>query len=573
MRQRAYESSRHAYESIYAQMVAASQDAIIVLNYDGIVTVWNEMAERLFGFRADEAIGRMLTELFVPKRYCRAHLAGFNHFRNTGQGPLVGHTTKMVALRKDGAEFPIELTLSSIRFADKWNVIGIIRDTTAGQERDPAVLGRAAVLTAINRVFEQALVCESEEALGKTCLAVAEEVTASKFGLLGDLDEQGRFHVIAIDAPGWESGKRADDGAPDAVADMPIRGVARATIRDGISRIVNGRDAIAQHPDRAEVPQARPTVDTFLGVPLKDADKTIGIIGLGNKEGRYTVDDQENIEALAAAVVQALKYKRAEIQIKQLNERLDVRTLELEAADEELEAFSQSVSRDLNAPLIFAQILSDDHAGQLDADGRHLLGIMQGSALRMAQFIDELLTFARIGRKWLRIVDIDMAGLVHEVLEQLQLSAPGGAARVEVKALPDGRGDPALIHEVFVQLLSNAAKFSLAREHPVIEVGGKTERDENMYYVKDNGIGFDKASAGNLFETFQRAHGGREFDGSGIGLALVQRVVRRHGGRVWAEGKPNKGAKFWFTLPVEARAAAYASPGRDPAGREGSRSS
>jgi len=220
----------------------------------------------------------------------------------------------------------------------------------------------------------------------------------------------------------------------------------------------------------------------------------------------------------------------------------------------ELEAFAYSVSHDLRAPLRaidgFSQVLLEGHGDRLDKEGERVLNVIRDNTVRMGELIDDLLNFSRLGRKEVEKKDISMEKMTRDVFDELKVSAPEGKVKLHMKELPPAWGDESLIREVLANLLSNAIKFSKNQEVSVIEVGGKLENDENIYYVKDNGVGFDMKYVSKIFDVFQRLHSQEEFEGTGIGLAIVQRIIHRHGGRVWAEGKINKGATFYFTLPL-----------------------
>jgi len=228
---------------------------------------------------------------------------------------------------------------------------------------------------------------------------------------------------------------------------------------------------------------------------------------------------------------------------------------ELRQRTEELEGFTYSVSHDMRAPVRaidgFTRILIEEYAGSLDDEGRRLLEIVRQNTEKMGQLIDGLLALSRLGREKLVFSDIDMTEVAKTAFEEQK--AAGGRERniaCHIDPLPVAYGDKRLITQVFQNLLANAIKFTRNEESSTIEIGHKTEGSDNVYFVRDNGVGFDMNYAEKLFGTFQRLHAANEFEGSGIGLATVRRIIDRHGGRVWAEAETNKGATFYFSLPV-----------------------
>jgi len=251
---------------------------------------------------------------------------------------------------------------------------------------------------------------------------------------------------------------------------------------------------------------------------------------------------------LYARLVTAHAGERRERQLVQL------RTAELTAVNQDLEAFSYSVSHDLRAPLRavrgYVTILEEDFGARLDGEPRRLLGVIQDRASRMEQLIEDLLAFARLGRQRLALTSVPLDDLVRQSVEDLRPACDGREVTFNVEPLGRVEGDPALLKQVLVNLLANAVKFTRTRHPAVVEVGRRTETEgAAAYYVRDNGVGFDRARAEKLFGVFQRFHSPAEFEGTGVGLAIVQRVVERHGGRVWAESAPGEGATFYFTLP------------------------
>lgn len=270
-----------------------------------------------------------------------------------------------------------------------------------------------------------------------------------------------------------------------------------------------------------------------------------------------------SLNSLLPVLTRALAMRRLRIENEQLAASLRERTLELEranvgltAVNSELEAFSYSVSHDLRAPLRavrgFAEIFQEDHGANLAADGQELIAKVLDGAKRMDQLIDDLLALSRSARQPLRRARIDMEGLARRVAAQLAPPAAERAVEVVIGRLPDCDGDASLLEQVFVNLLSNAFKFTRGRADARIEVGHALEDGEPAYFVRDNGAGFDPKHAFRLFGAFQRLHRASDFEGTGIGLSIVQRIVSRHGGRIWAHGKPGAGAAFFFTLPPAA---------------------
>ena len=269
------------------------------------------------------------------------------------------------------------------------------------------------------------------------------------------------------------------------------------------------------------------------------------------------LDDTGAVEFLVFSLSDVTDRKKAEDEVHRLNEELEMRvqrrTAQLEAANRELESFSYSVSHDLRAPLRaidgFSGILLKDHARQLDGEGQRLLAIIRANTRQMGQLIDNLLAFSRLGRREMQVASLDMESVVRDAAAELLTTL--GDRRVEwrLHPLPSARADRALIRQVWLNLLDNALKFTRSRKVARIEVGCQPGSNEDIYYIKDNGVGFDPRYAHKLFGVFQRLHSSEQFEGTGVGLALVQRIVQRHGGRIWAEGENDAGATFYVSLP------------------------
>ena len=276
-------------------------------------------------------------------------------------------------------------------------------------------------------------------------------------------------------------------------------------------------------------------------VPLKDAaGNIVGLVGIGRD-----ITDR----------------KRAEAEIHKLNTELEQRVIErtaqLEAANKELEAFSYSVSHDLRAPLRavdgFAQAVMEDYGPLLPEEGQRYLQTIRGEAQKMGMLIDDLLTFSRLSRAPVHKQDINTGDMVRSVLDDLSSMQEGRQIDVRIGELPNCAGDPALLRQVWINLLSNALKYTQKREAAVVEVGCVQTEEGSAYFVRDDGTGFDMRYSDKLFRVFQRLHLAEEFEGTGVGLAIVQRIIHRHGGRVWAEAAPDRGATFHFTLGDETK--------------------
>ena len=260
------------------------------------------------------------------------------------------------------------------------------------------------------------------------------------------------------------------------------------------------------------------------------------------------------LSAVLPVLSRALAMRRLRMENLQLQQDLRAHAAELEAANKDLEAFSYSVSHDLRAPLRaitgFCRIVEDEIGPVLNEQQKRYFDRIIENGKKMGTLIDDLLAFSKLGREPVRTRTVDMTALVAGAWTEAKAACSQDLARFSPLPLPTARADPTLLRQVWLNLLSNALKYSGKRDEPAVEVGGRIDGTEAVYWVKDNGVGFDMRYAEKLFTVFQRLHRESDFPGTGVGLAIVQRVITRHGGRVWAESKPNEGATFYFALPT-----------------------
>jgi PAS domain S-box-containing protein len=483
-----------------AAIVNSSNDAIIGKDLDSIVTSWNIGAERMFGYSAGEMIGRPIMRL-IPSDRQQEELQIISRVKN---GESLEHFDT-VRLTKDGRLIDLSVTVSPIK--DKTGkIVGaskVARDITERKAVEETLRRQAAIIdlspdAIIVRDLDGKIISWSRgaEALyGWTKEEVLGQVTHSLFQT--HFSEPLEEIMEQFEKTGRWSGEL-------------------------VHRTKSGREINVQSWWLAEF----------------------------NALGKRTGMLESNIDIT--------ERKAAEEKIHQLNAELEdrvvERTAQLETANKELEAFSYSVSHDLRAPLRavdgFSQAVLEDYGSQLPPEGRRDLLTIREGAQRMGTLIDELLAFSRLSRVPLNKQPVNTDKLVRAVLEDLNSEREGRRIEIQVGELPSCRGDPALLKQVWTNLLSNAVKYTRHRNPAVIEIGCKAEQ-ENVYFVRDNGAGFNMKYVHKLFGVFQRLHRADQFEGTGVGLAIVQRVVHRHGGRVWAEAALDRGATFNFTLNGE----------------------
>jgi PAS domain S-box-containing protein len=516
--QRIEEAALKESQARFGGIINSAMDAIISINEEQRIILFNASAEKMFRCPAATALGQSI-DIFVPTSFREKHRDHFGEFDGTGatSRPMYSLGT-LEGLRQDGEQFPIEASFSQLEVAGQKMHTVILRDITERQRAQDALQQSQAHLQAIVEHLD-------------------EGVTVSS--LSGELLH---FNRAALNVYGFVS-----------VHDC----------RRQLSNFPNFFDL--RRMDGRRLPEDEwPLARILRGETLRDVDVRIHRIQGGWQRifsyGGTLVRDAAGQPQMAVVTLRDItEDHRAAEEIRELNEELEQRvaerTVQLQVANKELEAFTYSVSHDLRAPLRaidgFSEALLEDYGPQLPEEAqRHLKTVREG-AQRMGDLIDALLKFARLNRQELNKRDVDATKLVRETVEELSLQQEGRQVEIRVADLLPCRGDEALLRRVWVNLLSNSLKYTCKRERAVIEVGCKSEDGRTVYFVRDNGTGFDMKYAHKLFGVFQRLHLAEDFEGTGVGLAIVQSVVHRHGGRVWAEAAVDRGATFYFTLEGE----------------------
>jgi len=470
-------------------LVEGIQDfAIFMLDGSGRVATWNTGAERIKGYRAEEIIGQHFSRFYPPEAIAEGKPARLLALA-ARDGRVEDEGWR---IRKDGSRFWADVIITALRDSEG-AVIGfakVTRDLTARKEAQDALH-------------------RSEQ----TFQLLVESIQDCAIFMLDPDGRVASWNAVAERIKGYRAHEIMGEHCstfypPDDVAQGKPQWALEIADREG------------RYEDegwRVRKDGTRFWANTVIS-PMRDSQG--GLIGYAKVTRDLT------------------QRRRADQALAQTNQ--------------ELERFSYSVSHDLRAPLRaingFAQALWDDHAEKLGDEGKRLLAVIRDSAKLGGELIDGLLNFSRLGRQALARTPVDLNALVESVVAELRQTQGSVAVDVALAPLPPASGDGALLRHVLVNLIGNAFKFSAQRAHPKVEIGAEQNGSEVAYYVKDNGVGFDMQYANKLFGVFQRLHRPDEFEGTGVGLALAQRIIQRHGGRIWAEGKVNEGATFRFTL-------------------------
>jgi len=673
------EEALRASEEKFRAVSDTANDAIISADQSGKIRYWNAAAERIFGYSESEVLGKPLT-LLIPQRLRDKHEKGMQRYLETGQSHLLGKTVELAGLRKDGSEFPLDLSLASWRTAEGVFFTGLVRDITVRKQAEKALLEAKEDLE--RRVAERTAELDEVNAQLKSELALrqraqeAERQTQERFRFLfahnplpmwvydleslqflevngAAIEQYGysreeflRMRITDIRPPEdipkllksvqnskpglqhsgiWQHRRKdgeiieceiishsLDWGGRGAVltvaqnvterrkaeralreSELRLRRIVdlvphRIFARNQAGRFLLANRAVAEFWGTEVVQVVGKTFHSLHRYPEEAAQilrNDLEVIESGvpkhkleerltNASGEQRIllttripfsDAAWGGQVVLGVSIDITDLKRAEEEIRRLNEslesRVQERTAQLEEANKELEAFTYSVAHDLRAPLRhmsgFARILVEDYGPALDENARHYLDRVSGGARHMGQLVDDLLNLSRVGRKELSLQLTPLDSLVKSALDELGPELAGREIEWRIRPLPSINCDATLLKQVFVNLLSNAVKYTRTRERAVIEVGQTTHDQQRVVFVRDNGIGFDMAYSRKLFGIFQRLHSSKDFEGTGVGLAIVQRILQKHGWRIWTEAAINQGATFFFT--VESRQSPGAS--------------
>ena len=492
---------------VFHAVADGASDIIVSTDSRGHIVYFNPAAERAFGCGAEEMVGQPLARVLpglisqgVPASVRENHGESFQHVAET----RVGRISETSGQRRSGEEFPVELSLARSIVGNDVVFTGILRDVTERKLAEQQLRTSEAQFRGLLEAAPDGVVVTGRD--GRISLVNAQ--TERLFGYRRD-------ELV---------GQRVEILVPERYRTLHLNHRAGYLANPHTRPMGAGYDLYGVRRDGTEFPVA-----VSLS-PSQSGQDFLVFVSVRDITAEHEADEQ----------------------IMSLNRRLEQDNAELAALNNELEAFSYSVSHDLRAPLRaidgFSQALLEDSADALDDDGRDHLNRIRRAAQHMGMLIDDLLKLARVTRSEVVAGDVDLGRLAEEIMSELQNEAPERSAEIHVAEGIRAHGDPRLLRIALENLLSNAWKFTAERPSAQIEIGRTNHDGHETYYVRDNGVGFDPAYAGKLFGAFQRLHDSRKFAGTGIGLATVQRIIHKHGGRVWAEAEPDNGATFYFTL-------------------------
>jgi len=610
-RKRAQDALR-ASEARIRQVLVTAAEAFIEMDAAGHITEWNPKAEAMFGWRRDEALGKTVADTVIPVEYRDAHRRGLANFLATGHGHLLNRRIEVTAVRRDERTFTAELTISQIRDAGSYRFTAFVQDITERKKAERqfrgllesapdamVIVDSAGNIVLVNSRTEQLFEYDRSELVGKSVDILLPErfrgdhpthraryaTSPRPRAMGGGLELWGRrrsgveFPVeISLSPLETEEGtlisstirdvserRRTEevraqlaaivDSSDDAIIGKDLDGVIRSWNRGAENLFGYAANEVIGRNISLLLPPGRDDEEPAILERLKRGERIETLESVRRRKDGQEIFVSITISPIhdsRGRVVGASKVARDISERKRAEAALARAKQATETANRELEAFSYSVAHDLRAPLRgidgFSQVLLDEYAPNLDDEGRRYLHRVRESAQHMAELIEGLLTLARITKHELRRERVDLTQLAASTIARLRAAEPERTVDLEISSGLVVVGDPRLLGVVCENLLGNAWKFTRKRRGARIEFSTTVDAGTTAYRVRDNGAGFDMAHASHLFGVFQRLHSASEFEGTGIGLATVQRIVQRHDGRIWAHGEVGGGAEFYFTL-------------------------
>jgi PAS domain S-box-containing protein len=566
-----------------AAIVESSDDAIISKSLKGTIKSWNRGAEKMFGYTANEAIGKHIS-LIIPPEYIEEEKKILEKIHNNENIDYY----ETVRRKKSGEQFYVSLTVSPLKDREGHitGVSKIARDITSQKKSETELIDanrelafqneekekRAAELAIANKelafqneekenraaeliIANKELAFQNEEKENRA----AELIIANKELAFQNDEKENRAAelVIANKELAFQNNEKEDRAAELIIANKELVFQNEEKEKRAAELIIANKELAFQNDEKENRAEELIIANKELAFQNNEKEKRAAELVIANKELAFQNDEKEDRAAELVVANKELAYqndkkeKRAE-ELIIANRDLKISEEQFKEVNKELESFSYSVSHDLRAPLRavhgYAKMLKGKYEAQLDTEANRLMNNIVNNAKKMGQLIDDLLAFSRIGRKELVMMNIQMHDIVTNLCSELKNEQNDRNIEIHINQLLPARADNITIKQVWVNLISNAIKYSRLKDIAIIEIGSEIKGEEIIYYIKDNGVGFDMRYADKLFGVFQRLHSDEEFEGTGVGLALVQRIISKHGGRVWADGKVSEGATFFFTL-------------------------